>query len=69
MVKTLAILSWLRDLGVIILFLAGNEIRHSAFTAGLTIQMCAVVMFVERFVWHWHVFGMREARARAKEGE
>ena len=67
MVKILTALSWLRDIGVVILFLAGNQIRHGAFTVGLTIQMCAVVMFVERFVWHWHLCDLKEARARAKE--
>ena len=64
-VKTLAVLSWLRDLGIILLFLAGNQIRHGSFTVGLVIQLCAVVMFVERFVWHWHLCDLQEARSRA----
>jgi len=63
-VKTLAVLSWLRDIGIVLLFLAGNQIRHAAPSVGLTIQMCAVVMFVERFVWHWQLFNMRAARSR-----
>jgi hypothetical protein len=63
-VKTLTVLSWLRDLGIILIFLAGNQIRHGAFTVGLTIQLCAVVMFVERFVWHWHLCDLQEARSR-----
>ena len=64
-VKILTVLSWLRDLGIVLLFLAGNQIRHGAFGVGLTIQLCAVVMFVERFVWHWHLCDLQEARSRA----
>ena len=64
MVKTLAVLSWLRDAGIVLLFLAGNQIRHGTFTAGFAIQMCAVVMFMERFVWHWHLNSLQGARSR-----
>jgi hypothetical protein len=64
-VKTLAVLSWLRDAGIVLLFLAGNQIRHGAFTAGIAIQMSAVVMFTERFVWHWHLNNLQGARSRA----
>jgi len=64
-VRALAVLSWMRDLGVIVLFLAGNQIRHGDFLVGLTIQLCAVVIFAERFVWHWYLCDLREARSRA----
>lgn len=60
--RTLAVLSWLRDAGIFLLFLAGNQVRHGAFAAGVTIQMCAVIMFIERFVWHWHLGRLQEAR-------
>jgi hypothetical protein len=63
-IRTLAVLSWLRDIGIVLLFLAGNQIRHGAFGVGLTIQMCAVVMFLERLVWHWQLSTLREAKVR-----
>ena len=67
MVRALATLSWLRDIGVVLLFLAGNQIRHSAFAAGLTIQFSAFVVFLERFLWHWHLAGLRDAKIRADQ--
>lgn len=65
MVRALATLSWLRDIGIVLLFLAGNQIRHSSFAVGLAIQLCAVVVFTERFLWSWHLYDLQEARARA----
>lgn len=69
MVRTLVTLGWLRDIGIVLLFLAGNQIRHSAFAVGLAIQLCAVVVFVERFMWSWHLYDLREARKRADRSE
>jgi hypothetical protein len=65
MVRTLATLGWLRDIGIVLLFLAGNQIRHGSFAVGLAIQLCAVVVFTERFLWSWHLYDLQEARARA----
>lgn len=65
-IRALAVLSWLRDIGIVLLFLAGNQIRHGAFGVGLVIQMCAVVMFLERLLWHWQLSMLREARVPAE---
>jgi len=69
MVRALATLGWLRDIGIVLLFLTGNQIRHSAFALGLAIQFCAVVVFAERFLWSWHLFNLRDARAKAEQSK
>jgi len=65
MLRALATLGWLRDIGIVLLFLSGNQIRHSSFAVGLSIQLAAVVVFAERFLWSWHLYDLREARVRA----
>jgi len=62
-------MSWLRDAGIVLLFVAGNQVRHGAFAAGATIQMCAVILFMERFVWQWQLNRLQEARSRVKRGQ
>jgi hypothetical protein len=69
MVRALATLGWLRDIGIVLLFLTGNQIRHSAFALGLAIQFCAVVVFAERFLWSWHLFNLRDARAKDEQSK
>ena len=59
MVKSLTAFGWLRDLVIVLLLLAGNHVRQSSPTIGITIMVGAVVVFLERFLWHWYLSGLK----------
>jgi hypothetical protein len=60
MVKSLVAFGWLRDLVIVLLLLAGNHIRHTSPTVGITIMLGALVVFMERFLWSWYLCDLRE---------
>ncbi len=59
MVKSLTAFGWLRDLVIVLLLLAGNHVRQSSPTIGIVIMLGAVVVFLERFLWHWYLSGLK----------
>ena len=59
MVKSLAAFGWLRDLMIVLLLIAGNHVRQSSPTVGLLIMFGALVVFLERFLWHWYLSGLK----------
>jgi hypothetical protein len=62
-VKSLIALGWLRDIVLVLLFCAGNHIRHTSPAVGLTIMVGTLVIFAERFVWSWHLCDLRDKNA------
>lgn len=60
MIKSLIALGWLRDLALVLLFCAGNHIRHTSLAIGATIMIGTVVIFAERFIWAWHLNDLRD---------
>lgn len=67
MVKSLIALGWLRDIVLVLLFCAGNHLRHSTPAIGLTIMVGALIIFAERFVWSWHLCDLREKQAESSQ--
>lgn len=65
MVKSLITLGWLRDIVLVLLLCAGNHLRHSSPTIGLTIMAGALLIFAERFLWAWHLCNLRDKQASA----
>ena len=59
---SLIALGWLRDVGLVLLLMAGNQIRHDSPVVGITIMGAAAVIFAERFVWSWALCDLREAQ-------
>jgi len=55
-------LGWLRDLVLVLLVIAGNQIRQSSPIVGLLIMGAAAVIFAERFLWSWHLFDVADAK-------
>jgi hypothetical protein len=66
-VKSLIALGWLRDIALVLLFCAGNHLRHSTPAIGLTIMAGALVIFAERFVWSWHLCDLREKQTESSQ--
>jgi len=63
LIKSLIALGWLRDLVLVILFCAGNHIRHFSPIIGFTIMIGTLVIFAERFVWSWHLCDLHDKEA------
>ncbi len=59
MVKSLTAFGWLRDMVIVLLLIAGNHVRQSSPTIGIMIMLGAVVVFLERFLWHWYLSGLK----------
>jgi hypothetical protein len=60
LIKFLIALGWLRDLALVLLFCAGNHLRHSSPMIGATIMIGTLVIFAERFIWAWHLCDLRD---------
>jgi hypothetical protein len=68
MKTSLIALGWLRDFVLVLLVVAGNQVRHSAPLKGIIIMLCAAIIFAERFLWSWHLSGVAK-RAQVTEPE
>jgi hypothetical protein len=66
-VKSLIALGWLRDIVLILLFCAGNHLRHDTPLIGLTIMAGTLIIFAERFVWSWHLCDLREKQSQSPQ--
>ena len=62
MKTSLMVLGWLRDFVLILLVVAGNQVRHTAPLKGIMIMLCAGIIFAERFLWSWHLSEVAETR-------
>ena len=62
MIRSLITLGWLRDLALVLLVCAGNGLRHTSPRIGFGILAASLVIFVERFLWSWHLCDLRERR-------
>ena len=67
LVKSLIALGWLRDIVLVLLFCAGNHLRHTVPTIGITIMAGTLIIFAERFVWSWHLCDLREKNASSSD--
>ena len=65
MIRSLIAMGWLRDLGLVLLLIAGNSVRHGEPALGITIMVAAGVIFAERFLWSWHLCDLRDAKREA----
>jgi len=61
MVKYLVALGWLRDLVIVFLVIAGMHLRHTSPAIGVSIIAAGAVVFIERFLWSWHLCDLRDA--------
>jgi hypothetical protein len=60
MIKFLRALDWLRDLVIGVLFIAWIELLQSSTRLASLLLLSASVIFVERFLWSWHLLVLRD---------
>jgi hypothetical protein len=48
------------------MLIAGNHVRQSSPTVGIVILLDAVVVFLERFLWHWYLAGLKSSVTEVK---
>jgi hypothetical protein len=68
-VRSLIALGWIRDVVLVLLFCAGNHLRHSTPLIGYVIMAGVLVIFAERFVWSWHLLDLRDRKAAQSSGD
>jgi len=61
MIKSITAFAWLRDLAIVLLFIAGIDLRRRLPHVALLMVICAVIVFVERALWSWYLQGMRDS--------
>jgi hypothetical protein len=62
MKTSLRTLGWLRDFVLVLLVVAGNDIRHTFPVAGFIVMASAAIIFIERFLWSWHILDVSSER-------
>ncbi len=60
MIKTITAFAWLRDLAIVLLFVAGIDLRTSLPHVAVLLMACAAVIFVERALWSWYLSDLQE---------
>jgi len=60
MIKSITAFAWLRDLAIVLLFIAGFDLRESMPRVAVLMMICAVVVFIERVLWSWYLFDLRD---------
>jgi hypothetical protein len=58
-------LAWLRDLVIVLLLIAGFDLRHTTPRLAMLLILSASVIFVERALWSWYLLGLRDEQRRA----
>ena len=56
--------AWLRDLVIVLLVIAGLDLRHSTPRVAILLILSAGVIFVERALWSWYLLDLRDEQHR-----
>jgi hypothetical protein len=66
MIKTITAFAWLRDLVIVLLFVAGLDLRSSLPRVSVLLMVSAAVIFIERALWSWYLCDLRDAEQSPK---
>jgi len=62
MIRSIKTFAWLRDLVIVLLFIAGFNLLHGSPRLGTLLILAAAVIFVERVLWSWYFLDLRDQR-------
>lgn len=60
MIRSIKTFAWLRDLVIVLLFIAGFNLWHGSPRLGILLIGAATVVFVERVLWSWYLLDLRD---------
>lgn len=60
MIRSIKTFAWLRDLVIVLLFIAGFNLWHGSPRLGFLLIGAATVVFVERVLWSWYLLDLRD---------
>jgi hypothetical protein len=66
MIKTITAFAWLRDVAIVLLFVAGLDLRSSLPRVAILLMVSAAVIFIERALWSWYLSDLRDAQQSPK---
>jgi hypothetical protein len=58
--------AWLRDVVIVLLFIAGIDLRHSTPRLAILLIVSGAVIFVERALWSWYLLDLRDEQQRSR---
>lgn len=67
MIRSITTFAWLRDLVIVLLFIAGLDLLRSAPRVGLLMIVAASVVFIERVLWSWYLLNLRDEATPSKQ--
>ena len=62
MVKPITAFAWLRDFAIVLLIVAGFDLRSTMPHIALLMISCALVVFIERVLWSWYLLDLRDQK-------
>jgi len=66
MIPWMRILAWFRDLVIVLLFIAGFDLRHTSIRLALLLMASGAVIFAERMLWSWYLLDLRDRQEQAQ---
>jgi len=60
MIRSIRTFAWLRDLVIVLLFIAGFNLWHSSPRLGTLLIAAATIVFIERLLWSWYLLDLRD---------
>jgi hypothetical protein len=63
---TITAFAWLRDVAIVLLFVAGLDLRSSLPRVAILLMVSAAVIFIERALWSWYLSDLRDAQQSPK---
>lgn len=58
--QSIRTLAWLRDLVIVLLVIAGLDLRHSTPRLAVLLLLSAGIIFFERALWSWYVLNLHD---------
>jgi hypothetical protein len=66
MLQSIRTFAWLRDLVIVLLFMAGFNLWHSIPRLAILLVAGATVIFVERVLWSWYLLNLRDEQDQSR---
>jgi hypothetical protein len=60
MIRSIKTFAWLRDLTIVLLFIAGFNLLSGSPRLGTLLIAAAAIVFVERVLWSWYLLDLRD---------